>query len=151
MINNELEVGQVLWLKVRYQIDIVSNIKYPMLIVQIEDDYIEVIALDKTAGKLHQLFHEYNYYLNCSKQNESAIKEDSYAQLNTKITIDKIDELKNIRKTLNKLLSFKLKELLKEYERYQFTRELDENRIVVHMTKEKIVLLNEELKDEIYN
>lgn len=148
MINNELEVGQVLWLKVRYQIDIVSNIKHPMLIAKIEDDYIEVIALDKTAGKLHQLFHEYNYYLNCSNPNESVIKEDSYAQLNTKITIDKIDELKNTRKTLNKLSSFKLKELLKEYENYQSTRKLDENRIV-HMSKEEIILLNEELKDEI--
>ena len=36
MINNELEVGQVLWLKVRYQIDIVSNIKHPMLIAKID-------------------------------------------------------------------------------------------------------------------
>lgn len=31
MIDSELEIGQILWLKVRYQIDVVSNIKHPML------------------------------------------------------------------------------------------------------------------------
>ena len=37
-----------------------------MIISKIEKDYIEVIAIDKTKGKLHQLFHNYNYYLNCN-------------------------------------------------------------------------------------
>ena len=50
-LKDKLEVGQVLWLKVRYQIDVVSNIKHPMLICKIEDNYIEVIAIDKTAFK----------------------------------------------------------------------------------------------------
>ncbi len=52
MNNSELKVGQVLWLKVRYQIDQVSNMKHPMLIASINEEYIEIIALDKTAGKL---------------------------------------------------------------------------------------------------
>lgn len=51
-MNSDLKVGQVLWLKVRYQTDKISDVKHPMLIADIERDYIEVIAIDKTAGKL---------------------------------------------------------------------------------------------------
>lgn len=79
MIKDNLEVGQVLWLKVRYQIDVVSDVKHPMLIAKIEDEYIEVIALDKTAGKMHQLFHNYNLYIDSLNPKEKVIFEDSYA------------------------------------------------------------------------
>ena len=48
-MNEELEIGQILWLKVKYQIDVISEVKHPMLIAKIATDYIEVIALDKTA------------------------------------------------------------------------------------------------------
>ena len=78
-----------------------------MLICKIEVNYIEVIAIDKTAGKMHQLYHNYNYYINCDSPKESVIFEDSYAQLNTKLTIDLIDELKYSKKSLNKLSSKK--------------------------------------------
>ena len=63
-MSNELKIGQVLWLKVRYQIDKVSDVKHPMLVADIQDDYIEVIAIDKTDGKLHNLYYPYNKHLN---------------------------------------------------------------------------------------
>ena len=91
-MNENLEVGQILWLKVKYQVDIISNQKHPMLIEKIKDDYIEVIALDKTKDKLYQLFHNYNYYINCESPKEKVILEDSYAQLNTKLTIENADK-----------------------------------------------------------
>lgn len=144
MINSDLEIGQVLWLKVRYQIDVVSTVKHPMIIAEINDDYIEVIALDKIAGKLHQLFHYYNFYISNSEPKETVINEDSYAQLNTKLTIDNIEELKNSRKTLKKLSSKKLNELLKEYKDYQNNHNLDEQR-VVHMSRDEILKLNPEI------
>ena len=144
MSDSELEIGQVLWLKVRYQIDVVSNVKHPMLVAKIEDDYIEVIAMDKTRGKMHQLFHKYNLYINSDDPKESVIYEDSYAQLNTKLTIDKIDELKYARKTCSKLSKNKLNEVLTEYNEYQLKYGLDEQRIV-HMTKEEILTLNNDL------
>lgn len=144
MSDSELEIGQVLWLKVRYQIDVVSNVKHPMLVAKIEDDYIEVIAIDKTRGKMHQLFHKYNLYINSDDPKESVIYEDSYAQLNTKLTIDKIDELKCARKTCSKLSKNKLNEVLTEYNEYQLKYGLDEQRIV-HMTKEEILTLNNDL------
>lgn len=43
MNNGDLRVGQVLWIKVRYQIDKVAEIKHPMLIAKINNEYIEVL------------------------------------------------------------------------------------------------------------
>ncbi len=145
-MNDKLEVGQVLWLKVKYQIDIVSEVKHPMLIAKIEEDYIEVIALDSTKGKMHQLYHKYNYYINSNNPNEKDIYEDSYAQLNTKLTIDKIEELKNARKTTKKLSRDKLKDLLNEYRYYQEKYGVDEQRIV-HMTNNEILYLNSDIQN----
>lgn len=142
----ELEIGQVLWLRVRYQIDVEALVEHPMLIADIKDDYIEIIALDKTAGKLHQLFHEYNYYIDSSNPKEKVISEDSYAQLNTKLTIEYIEELKYAKRTDDKLSTAKLKDLLKEYSDYQNTHNLEDQRIV-HMTKEDILKLNTQLSN----
>ncbi len=119
MNNGDLRVGQVLWIKVRYQIDRVAEIKHPMLIANISDEYIEVIAIDKTAGKLHNLYYPYNKYINFDNSKETVILEDSYAQLNTKLTIENFDGLKKYRKTTDLLSKSKLKELLKEYNEYQ--------------------------------
>lgn len=141
---DQLEVGQILWLKVRYQIDVVSCVKHPMLIAKVESDYIEVIAIDKTFGKMHQLYHNYNYYIDSKNPKETVIFEDSYAQLNTKLTIDKIEELKNSRKTIDKLSKIKLYDILTEYDNYQKKYTIDEQRIV-HMNKKEIFDLNPDL------
>lgn len=144
----DIEIGQVLWLKVKYQIDIVSEIKHPMLVAKIEKDYIEVIALDKTSGKIHQLFHNYNYYIDSDNPKETAIFEDSYAQLNTKLTIDKIEELKFSRKTLDKISANKLNDILFEYQNYQSKYHVEEQRIV-HMARNEILYLNPYLQENL--
>lgn len=143
--DSELEVGQILWLKVRYQSETVSTIKHPMLVAKINKDYIEVIALDKTEGKMHQLFHYYNCYINSDNPKETAIYEDSYAQLNTKLTIEKIDELKLARKTLDKITKGKLDNVLSKYDDYQNKYGVDDER-KVHMSREEILNLNVQLK-----
>ena len=145
-MNENLEVGQILWLKVKYQVGIISNQKHPMLIEKIKDDYIEVIALDKTKDKLYQLFHNYNYYINCESPKEKVILEDSYAQLNTKLTIENGEQLKKARKTVEKLSKNKLKDLLTEYNRYQNNNKISIERIV-HMKIGEILELNPKLKD----
>ncbi len=119
-----------------------------MLIAKIENDYIEVIALDKTAGKMHQLFHNYNLYIDSENPKEKVIYENSYAQLNTKLTIDKIQELKNSRKTKEKLSKDKLKEVLDKYKNYQDKYGVDEQRIV-HMTNNEILYLNPNLQKKV--
>lgn len=144
---SKLEVGQVLWLNVKYQKNVESKVEHPMLICRVEKKFIEVIALDKTAGKLHQLFHKYNYYINSSNPKESVITADSYAQLNTKLTIELTEELIGARKTVNKLSYDKLQDLIKAYYEYQENNKIDADR-VVHMSSTEILKLNPILKQE---
>lgn len=112
------------------------------MIANIGDEYIEVIAIDKTAGKLHNLYYPYNKYINSENPKETVILEDSYAQLNTKLTIENFDDLKKYRKTTDLLSKSKLKELLKEYNEYQNENKIKEERIV-HMTKEELIAMND--------
>ncbi len=142
-MKHDLKVGQVLWLKVRYQIDKVSNIRHPMLIADIKDDYIEVIAIDKTAGKLQNLYYPYNKYIDSDNPKETVLYEDSYAQLNTKLTIELFSELSDYRKTKNLLSKEKLNELLQDYQEYQLNNKIREERIV-HMNKYELLELNED-------
>lgn len=146
MNNSELKVGQVLWLKVRYQIDQVSNMKHPMLIASINEEYIEIIALDKTAGKLQNLYRMYNRYINSEQPKETVISEDSYAQLNTKLTIENFEQLKYARRTTDLLSKKKLDEILSDYVEYQTLNIIREERIV-HMNKEEILYLNDDLEE----
>lgn len=141
-MNEDLKVGQILWLKVRYQIDKVSDVKHPMLIAEINDEYIEVIAIDKTAGKLQNLYYPFNRYINSDNPKETVLYEDSYAQLNTKLTIENFVDLKQYRKTKDLLSKTKLDELLNDYKDYQNNNRIKEERIV-HMTKYEILKLNE--------
>ena len=39
-MKENLEVGQVLWLKVKYQIDVTLKVKHPMLIAKIENEIL---------------------------------------------------------------------------------------------------------------
>lgn len=142
-MKHDLKVGQVLWLKVRYQIDKVSNIRHPMLIADIKDDYIEVIAIDKTAGKLQNLYYPYNRYIDLDNPKETVLYEDSYAQLNTKLTIELFSELSDYRKTKDLLSKEKLNELLQDYQEYQLNNKIREERIV-HMNKYELLELNED-------
>mgnify|MGYP004712690215 CR=1 FL=1 len=141
-MSEDLKVGQILWLKVRYQIDKVSDVKHPMLIAEINDEYVEVIAIDKTAGKLQNLYYPYNRYINSDDPKETVLYEDSYAQLNTKLTIEKFTDLKKYRKTNDLLSKTKLNELLNDYKDYQNNNRIKEERIV-HMIKYEILELNE--------
>ncbi len=141
-MTDNLKIGQILWLKVRYQLDKVADEKHPMLIAKIYDDYIEVIAIDKTKGRLHQLFRPYNYYINSQNPKEKVLFEDSYAQLNTKLTIERFDDLSTYRKTDECLSQEKLEDLLTYYEDYQTNNKLDKERII-HITKEELLKLNQ--------
>ena len=77
----DLEIGQVLWLKVRYKTDIVANMAHPMLVavIDIDDNKIEVIAIDKAREKISQLYNEANYFLDSENPKEKVIYVDSYA------------------------------------------------------------------------
>lgn len=58
----DLEVGQILWLKIRYKTNVVADKIHPMLValIDIDEDKIEVIAIDKARDKISQLYNEAN-------------------------------------------------------------------------------------------
>lgn len=141
-MSHNLKIGQVLWLKVRYQKDKLSSVKHPMLIANITKEYVEIIALDKTAGKMQNLYYPYNSYINSENPKETVIYEDSYAQLNTKLTIKYFEELEKYRKTIDTLSINKLKELLERYKEYQDKNKIKKERII-HMSKKEIQKLND--------
>lgn len=141
-MSHNLKIDQVLWLKVRYQKDKLSSVKHPMLIANITKEYVEIIALDKTAGKMQNLYYPYNSYINSENPKETVIYEDSYAQLNTKLTIEYFEELEKYRKTIDTLSINKLKELLERYKEYQDKNKIKKERII-HMSKKEIQKLND--------
>jgi len=140
-----LEIGQVLWLKIKYKIDEVAKEKHPMLIANINEKYIEVIALDKTKGKLQNLYRPYNVFISIDNPSETVITQDSYAQLNNKFTIENTKELLSARKTIAKLSKKKLDYVLNKYSMWHEENVICSERIV-HMNKKDIFLLNPDLK-----
>lgn len=141
-MQNKLIVGQVLWLKIRYQKDKVSNIKHPLLIAKINKKSIELIAIDKIKGQLYNLYYPFNKYISCTNPIEKVISKDSYAQLNNKIIIENFESLKKYRKTINTLSKNKLKELLNDYFEYQKNTIIKEER-KVYIKKEELKELND--------
>lgn len=139
----DIEVGQVLWLNVRYKTKIISEVPHPMLVAVVnkEEKIIEVIAIDKARDKMHQLFSEANLFIDSESPKEKVIYVDSYAQLNNILTIEYFPGLIKYRKTKDKLSSVKLNDLLKEYNNYKNNNIIPDYRIV-HMTKEEILELN---------
>lgn len=139
----ELEVGQVLWLRVRYKTNVVAEVVHPMLvaIIDIDEDKIEVIAIDKAKDKLAQLYSEANYFLDSENPKEKVIKQDSYAQLNNTLTIEYFPELTKYRKTSEKLSKEKLYDLINDYKQYHRNNFIPDER-KVHMSKDEIIKLN---------
>ena len=85
--------------------------------------------------------YPYNKYIDSNNPKESVIYEDSYAQLNTRLTIELFSELSNYRKTKDLLSRKKLKELLQDYQEYQANNKIKDERIV-HMDKYELLELN---------
>ena len=140
----DLEIGQVLWLKVRYKTNVVASVAHPMLvaIINIDENNIEVIAMDKAKDRVYQLYSQANLFIDSDNPKEEVISMDSYAQLNNKLTIEYFPELVQFRKTTSKLSEDKLKELIEEYKEYHQNNFIPDER-KVHMTKEEILKLNE--------
>lgn len=142
-----LEVGQVLWLKVRYKTDIIAKYAHPMLvaIISVDENKIEVIAIDKAKDKISQLYNEANHFLDSDNPCEKVIYVDSYAQLNNTLTIEYFPELVKFRKTPEKLSKKKLDDLIDDYNEYHNNNFIPDER-KIHMTKEEVLKLNQDNK-----
>lgn len=140
----DLEIGQVLWLKVRYQTNTVAKVAHPMLvaIINIEDNNIEVIAIDKVENKIFQLYNEANRFIDSDNPKEKVIFIDSYAQLNNTLTLEYFPELVKFRRTTAKISKEKLEDLINDYNEYHKNNIIPDER-VIYMTKEEIQKLND--------
>ncbi len=140
-----LEIGQVLWLRIKYKATEIAKEKHPMLIARINEKYIEVIALDKTKGKLQNLYRPYNIFISVDNPLEMVINQDSYAQLNNKFTIENTKELLRARRTVKKLSQNKLDYILLKYNNWHKENVIQKDRIV-YMDREDVLVLNPDLK-----
>lgn len=142
----ELEVGQVLWMKVRYKTDVIAKQAHPMLVavISIDDNKIEVIAIDKARDKKAQLYNEANHFLDSDNPKEKVIYVDSYAQLNNTLTIEYFPEIIKFRKTEEKLSKEKLEDLINDYKAYHANNFIPDDRNV-YMTKEELLEINSSL------
>ena len=137
-----IEVGQVLWLKIRFNNsgDLATS-AHPCIVISINDNFVEIIQLSSLEDKKHKAFFKSNKVICCTDPIETVINKDSLAQLDNKYTIEKFPELINYRRHADKLSPLKLQNLISSYYDYHANNALEENRIV-YMAKEDIITIN---------
>ena len=137
-----LEIGQVLWLKIRFNNDgEIAKSKHPYLIISVNDDYIEAVQRDTIKGKERKAILRSNKVVDIENPQETVFDESGFVQLDNKFTFENYDELSNYLQTTDKLSQEKLKDVISEYIEYQEKYGVEENKIV-HMTKDEIEKLN---------
>jgi hypothetical protein len=139
-----IEVGQVLSLKIRYNNNgMISDRKHPYLIVGInrELNTIEIAQLDSLEGKEYKAAMKGNKTIYYDNPVETVIDKDSFIQMDNTIFIDNYDALINYRRQSDKLSQDKLYDTLKSYRDYHEKNSIDENK-QVYITKEELENLN---------
>ena len=143
---NNLEVGQVLSLKIRYNNNgDFSKVNHPYLIVDIDEklNTVEIAQIDSLKGKEYKAAFKSNKVIFCDNPKESVIDKDSYIQLDNTFKIELYDDLVKYRRQTDKLSSDKLngtdKEIgvLEAYKKFHLDNAIDENK-QVYMKKSEI-------------
>ncbi len=138
------EIGQVLWLKIRFNnTGTVSSKKHPYLVVSVDEalSTLEIAQIDSLEGKEYKALYKSNKTIFADNPNESVIVKHSYVQLDNTIIVDDYDGLAKYRRTTDKLSSAKLADVLIDYEEYHRSFHIDENKNV-YLSKEEIEDLN---------
>lgn len=136
----DIEVGQVLSLKIRFNNDgLTSKVKHPYLIVAIDEElnFVEVAQMDSLAGKEYKAAMRSNKVIYCDEPKETVIDVDSYVQLDNIYRLELYDGIIRFRRQVDKLSKDKLDQVLKAYFEYHARYRIDENK-QVYMTKEEI-------------
>jgi hypothetical protein len=141
---HDLEIGQVLWLRIRFNNSgsiAVSN--HPCLIIDIDYDLntVEIAHMDSLEGKEHQATSKKNKVVYATDPTETVIYKDSYAQLNNTIKIENHKALKYYRETEDKLSPEKLAEVIQAYRTYHQENQIDENR-QVYIDEDELEYIN---------
>lgn len=142
---NDLEIGQVLSLKIRFDNDgTVSNKKHPYLVIDIDEklNTVEIAQMDSLAGKEYKAAMRSNKVVYCDEPQEVVIDKDSYVQLDNTLKIEMYSGLKAYRRQKDKLSNEKLASVLRAYRKYHELHEIDENK-QVYMDKAELERLQQ--------
>ena len=148
---SNLEVGQVLSLKMRYNNSgDISTTKHPYLIVDINKTLgvVEVAQIDSLEGKEHKAAFRSNKTILNSDPVETVLDKDSYVQMDNIFRLENCAELEQYRRQTDKLSPLKLDAVQNAYRRYHETHEIDENKNV-YIDRNEILELNKEYSSEI--
>lgn len=92
-----IEIGQVIWLKIRFnKSGAVANKEHPLLVIDIdnENNVIEVAHLDHVdENNYYHALLKYNHLIEKDNPPETVIFQNSYMQMNNVFKIDNIPEL----------------------------------------------------------
>ena len=139
---NDLEVGQVLSLRIRLDYYGVFKEKHPYLIIAIRDDgAVEIGQLHSLEGKEYEAIDDRNKVIFQGHPTESVIDKDSFIQLNNVILVENFDELINYRRQPDKLSDRKLMSVIDAYRNYHKKHHIAEDR-TVYLDREEIENLN---------
>ena len=141
---NELEIGQVLSLKIRYNNEgLTATKKHPYLIVGVDKELntVEVAQLDSLRGKEYKAMRKSNKIIYSDDPDETVIDQDSYIQLDNTFRIENSQHLLNYRRQESKLSDDKLSDVLDSYKKYHEDNDIEDNKNV-YMTINEIAELN---------
>ncbi len=137
---NDLEIGQVISLRIRFNNSgQISSIRHPYLVVGINRELgiIEIAQLDSLEGKEYKAAMRCNKVIYCDDPQEKVIDKDSYLQLDNTFLIEIYDGLIKYRRQPDKLSKEKLKNVLEAYYSYHKKYQIDENK-QVYMTQQEV-------------
>ncbi len=139
----DLEIGQVLSLRIRIDYFGVFEEKHPYLILDIreEDNIVEVGQLHSLEGKMFEAIDNKNKVIFNTKPQETVIDKDSFIQKNNTIMLEYFDGIEKYRRQKDKLSQNKLQNVIQAYKEYHKNNEIQENRIV-YLDQTEIEKLN---------
>ena len=144
-----IEIGQVISLKIRFNNSgTVASVAHPVLVLDVdkEKNILEVAHIDSiTEEKKWKALLKTNVTIRKSNPTETVIDKDSFVQIDNIIQLENFPKLETKRRQIDKLSNEKFNKVLKRYSEYKDNEWID-NRKKVFMTKEEIILLNEDLK-----
>lgn len=144
-----IEIGQVISLKIRFNNSgTVASVAHPVLVLDVdkEKNILEVAHIDSiTEEKKWKALLKTNVTIRKSNPTETVIDKDSFVQIDNIIQLENFPKLETKRRQIDKLSNEKFNKVLKKYSEYKDNEWIDDNK-KVFMTKEEIILLNEDLK-----
>lgn len=139
----DLEVGQVLSLRIRMDYCGDFKVKHPYLILEIREDenVVEVGQLHSLKGKPYEAIDNKNKVIFNTLPEETVIDQDSFIQKNNTVLLEYYDTLSKYRRQADKLSKKKLEDVISAYKEYHRLNEIQEDHIV-YLEKIEIEQLN---------